>query len=137
MKISKVLTNNSTGVVGQLDNTATKVVLTALDSIKNCKQEIVMAGLGLALAAFGDGLELDSDFMSSAVDGQFDITDLGAAANEIGMGMVGLAAVTASQKINEKFEELSCIDDMGDDDFEAFLNGGCDVSAFQSKATII
>lgn len=124
MKISTVLTSNSTGVVGLIDNTATKLVLTAMDATKSCKQELIMAGLGLGLAAFGDGLEVDSEFMAGAVDGQFDITDLGIAANEIGMGIVGLAAITASQKINAKFEELSVIDDMNDDDFAAFLENG-------------
>ncbi|MGL5711734.1 MAG: hypothetical protein ACRCX2_01835 [Paraclostridium sp.] len=135
MKISSVLTNSGTGVVGQLDNLATKTVLTALDATKSCKQEIIMAGLGFALGTLGADLEMDMDFMAGAIDGELDLTDIGLMADEVGMAMVGLAAVTASQKINKKFEELSCIDDMDDAEFEAFLANGADTTKVSKKVS--
>ncbi|MGL5317033.1 MAG: hypothetical protein ACRC92_27485 [Peptostreptococcaceae bacterium] len=127
MKITAVLSDGSNGIIGAVDNIAAKTVLTGLEAAKDCKQEIIMGAIGLGLMTVADNFLGDTSFMSGALDGALDVTDLAEAAKVGGLAIVGMAAVTAAQKINKRYEELSVMDDMGDDEFAAFVAGGCKV----------
>lgn len=122
MKLTQLASNQGAGVIGLVDNTATKAVMTAMDAVSNCKQEIITGAIGIGLMVFADKLLGDSEFIAQAIDGQFEITDVVEATKLAGMGITGLAAVTAAQKINKAYEDLEEIDSMDDDEFSTFLN---------------
>ncbi|MGL4451106.1 MAG: hypothetical protein ACRCTZ_07955 [Sarcina sp.] len=123
MKLTQLASNQGAGVIGLVDNTATKVVMTAMDAIGECKQEIVTGAIGIALIVAADNLLGNSEFIAQAIDGQFEITDVVEATKMAGMGITGIAAVTAAQKINKIYEGLAEVDTMDDNEFETYLSG--------------
>lgn len=133
MKLTQLASNQGAGVVGLIDNTATKIVLTGIDAIGECKQEIVTGLIGLGMVLGAEHLLGDSNFISQAIDGQFEITDLVETTKDVGIAIVGLAAVTAAQKINGIYEGLEEIDGMDDAEFKTYLDG----KVAKKKANVI
>lgn len=123
MKLTQLASNQGAGVIGLVDNAASKAVLTAIDAIGDCKQEIITGAIGIGLIVAADSLLGNSEFIAQAIDGQFEITDVVEAGKMAGMAITGIAAVTAAQKINNIYEGLSEVDGMNDSEFENFLNG--------------
>lgn len=127
MKITTVLTDTSTGVVGMVDDVATKAVVTGIESLRDCKQEIIMGAIGIGLMVAADKFLGDSEFMAQALEGTFEVTDVVEAAKTAGIAITGMAALTAAQKINKKYDDLKVIDDMDDEAFAGFLKNGCKI----------
>ena len=123
MKLTQLASNQGAGVIGLVDNTATKVVLTAMDALNDCKQEIITGAIGIGLIVAADNLLGNSEFITQAIEGQFEITDVVEAGKMAGMAITGIAAVTAAQKINNIYEKLKDVDGMNDSEFETYLNG--------------
>lgn len=124
MKFTNVLTDGSNGILGNLDNTATKAILATQDTLSNGKQEIALTAIGLGIMVGAKALCDNLDFMSQAVDGVLEVTDIAEAGVVLGGAIGVLGAASLASKFSKNYENLSQIDDMSDEEFEKFLNTG-------------
>lgn len=122
MKLVGLVTNGSNGVVGGFDNALTKGVLAAQDTLANSKQELAMTVVGLGLMVGAKALCSDLEFMSGALDGQLELTDIAEAGVYVGGAVAVLGATGVAKKFADNYENLEEIENMDEDEFNTFLN---------------